>query len=71
VDVNTSLKLIEKIPDQSLKISESGISDPELVIQLIQAGFHGFLIGETFMKEKDPGSSLHHFIARLQKPIIS
>lgn len=46
-------------------VSESGISDPQTVIALRQAGFRGFLIGETFMKTPDPGQALKHFIHEL------
>ena len=46
-------------------ISESGISDPETVRKLREAGFRGFLMGETFMKEPDPGAALATFIQAL------
>ena len=46
-------------------VSESGISNPQTVRELRQAGFRGFLIGETFMKTPDPGQALHDFIAQL------
>lgn len=48
-----------------LLVSESGISDPETVRQLREAGFRGFLMGETFMKEPDPGAALATFIHAL------
>lgn len=47
---------------QPLLISESGISSPETVRSLRKAGFRGFLIGECFMKEADPGQALINFI---------
>ncbi|MDR3193655.1 MAG: indole-3-glycerol-phosphate synthase TrpC, partial [Tannerella sp.] len=50
-----------------LLVSESGLSDVETVRQLREAGFRGFLIGETFMKTEDPGESLHRFIQELNK----
>lgn len=62
VSVDTSFELLNLIPDQFLKISESGISDPETIRQLKNAGFQGFLIGETFMKEADPGKSMQNFV---------
>ena len=46
-------------------VSESGISDPATVKALRQAGFRGFLIGETFMKTPDPGLALHAFLSQL------
>ncbi len=51
--------------EMPLLVSESGISNPEVVKQLRKAGFRGFLIGECFMKEPDPGLALADFIARL------
>ena len=45
-----------------IMISESGISDPETVRQLREAGFRGFLMGENFMKQPDPGAALADFI---------
>jgi len=61
-DINCTLDLANKIPDNFVKISESGISCPETVIQLRQAGFRGFLMGESFMKTEDPGETLREFI---------
>ena len=46
-------------------VSESGISDPQTVKELRAAGFRGFLIGETFMREPDPGLALHNFLQQL------
>ena len=46
-------------------VSESGINDPATVRALRDAGFRGFLIGETFMKTPDPGLSLSRFISQI------
>ena len=46
-------------------VSESGISSPQTIRDLRQAGFRGFLIGETFMKTADPGLTLKRFIEQL------
>ncbi len=46
-------------------ISESGISRPETVRELRAAGYRGFLMGETFMKNPDPGAALADFIQAL------
>lgn len=48
-------------------VSESGISSPEVVKRLREAGFRGFLIGECFMKESDPGKALEKFIEEIEK----
>lgn len=65
-DIQTSFRLGEKIPNDFLKISESGISAPQTVLNLRQAGFRGFLMGENFMKAKDPAKALHEFIKELE-----
>jgi indole-3-glycerol phosphate synthase len=66
VDINTSLKLINKIPTNKPAIAESGISDAETIVTLKQAGFKGFLIGEMFMKEADPAIAFAGFVKNLQ-----
>lgn len=60
-DVENSVHLAGKLPKEILKISESGISDPLLIAHLRAIGYRGFLIGETFMKEKNPGDALTSF----------
>lgn len=67
VDVETSVKLSKLIPEQFMKISESGISDPASISKLREAGFKGFLIGETFMKTADPGKACREFIENLKR----
>ena len=64
-DVNNSLNLIERLPADGVKVSESGISDVNTIRQLKAVGYQGFLIGETFMKEPDPGLALNQFISQL------
>lgn len=64
-DVQNSFRLASRLPDDVCKVSESGISNPEIVKTLRLAGFQGFLIGENFMKEKHPGLSLKEFISKL------
>jgi indole-3-glycerol phosphate synthase len=65
-DIQSSIDLASRIPGQFVKISESGLSRPETVIQLRQAGFKGFLMGENFMKTPEPGKTLREFIQKLQ-----
>ena len=64
-DVNNSFNLIERLPADAVKVSESGISDVETIRRLKEVGYHGFLIGETFMKEPDPGLALQQFVSKL------
>ena len=64
-DINNSINLIGRLPADKIKVSESGISDPATIRQLKALGYQGFLIGETFMKEADPGLALKNFIAQI------
>ena len=64
-DVANSFRLAEKIDTDAVKVSESGISNPDTVRLLRAAGFRGFLMGECFMKEQDPGKALAEFIAAI------
>ena len=67
VSLEHSYNLVSQIPDQFLKVSESGISDPETIKQLKNAGFNGFLIGENFMKEKDPVKAMEEFVKQINE----
>jgi len=64
-DVQNSFRLAELLPQDAVKVSESGISHPQTVRQLRESGFRGFLIGENFMKTPDPGQALNDFISQL------
>ncbi|HLI29791.1 MAG TPA: indole-3-glycerol phosphate synthase TrpC [Terriglobia bacterium] len=58
VSLETSFRLVEKIPPDCLKISESGIKTPSDLIVLHKAGFDAVLIGEHFMMQQNPGAAL-------------
>ncbi len=66
VDLENSIELANQIPDSCIKVSESGISDPRIIIGLKEFGFQGFLIGENFMKAADPGLACQQFIAQIK-----
>lgn len=68
-DVNISIDLSEKIPADFLKISESGISDPDTILELMDYGYNGFLIGEYFMQHTDPANACKRLIDDLQKMV--
>jgi indole-3-glycerol phosphate synthase len=65
-DVQNSFRLSELLPKDMLRVSESGISNPDTVNELRQAGFRGFLIGENFMKTENPGAALAEFISKIR-----
>ena len=65
-DVENSVRLANQLRGLGpLLVSESGIAHTDTVRQLRAAGFQGFLIGETFMRTKNPGDTLAHFIGGL------
>ena len=66
-DVNNSFQLAALLPsDGPLLVSESGISQPYTICRLRQAGFRGFLIGETFMKTPSPADTLREMIRQVE-----
>jgi indole-3-glycerol phosphate synthase len=64
VHLETSLELVEAIPEECIAVSESGLQTHEDLIRLRRAGFDAFLIGEHLMKRDDPGAAL----AQLLRP---
>ena len=64
--IQHTIDLAHRIPEEFVKISESGISSVETVIQLRKEGFRGFLMGEYFMKTQNPPMALQEFISSLQ-----
>ena len=64
-DVQNSFRLAARLPQDRVLVSESGISDPATIRLLREAGYRGFLIGETFMKTDNPGEALKSFISQL------
>jgi indole-3-glycerol phosphate synthase len=61
VDLEHSIRMAEKIGNDFTKIAESGINDVKNIRYLKQHGFKGFLIGEHFMKQEDPGKAFKEF----------
>ena len=66
VDLEHSVQLANQIPDDCVKVSESGLSDPRIVTGLKEIGFKGFLIGENFMKTENPGEACEAFISQIR-----
>ena len=58
VHLETSLELVESIPDDCIAVSESGLHAHDDLVRLRSAGFDAFLIGEHLMKRDDPGAAL-------------
>jgi indole-3-glycerol phosphate synthase len=58
------LELAEAIPTNVVRVAESGIKDRKDIDRLTAAGYDAFLIGETLMRESDPGAALSALLAR-------
>lgn len=58
VTLETSLRLVDKIPSHVIKVSESGIHSAADVKRLAAAGFNAFLVGERLMKSGRPAEAL-------------
>lgn len=69
VDVKQSFDLAALIPDEFVKISESGIDSPETILDLRKAGYRGFLIGETFMRQSDPGKACADLVKDIKRMV--
>lgn len=67
VSLNISKSISQIIPDEFVKVSESGISSVEAIKELQPFGYQGFLIGENFMKTDNPGASATQFIKELER----
>lgn len=66
-DVGFSEKILPYMPSDVLRVSESGIDNPKTVLYLKNIGYHGFLIGENFMKTEHPGETCAAFINEILK----
>jgi indole-3-glycerol phosphate synthase len=69
VDVERSIRLKEKIPAGKILVAESGINRVDTIVHLRKAGFSGFLVGEHFMKEKDPATAFRGFAEELRRQL--
>jgi indole-3-glycerol phosphate synthase len=65
VSLDTSFRLIERIPDEAVAVSESGLRTAADLARLRAAGFDAFLIGERFMTEPDPGAALANLLSEV------
>lgn len=70
VDLEQSARLNGHIPDDKIKISESGIHGVKDILYLKSLGYKGFLIGENFMKEEAPGFAFMRFAELLKQTVV-
>ena len=66
VNIEHSLKLRSMLPKDKLSIAESGIYDIETYQLLKKEGFHGFLMGEYFMKQESPEVAFQLFVEQIK-----
>jgi indole-3-glycerol phosphate synthase len=67
VSLDTSLRLVDRLPANAVRVAESGIYTADDIARLRAAGFDAFLIGEALMRQADPGTALRALLA----PLIS
>lgn len=65
VDTRSSLKVVGHLPPGVVAVSESGISSRDEILKLSEAGFRLFLVGESFMKQPDPGLACSNLLKQL------
>ncbi len=63
VRMEISLELVDRIPPSVVRVAESGIATSEDIDRLRTAGFHAFLVGESLMRQPDPGAALSALLA--------
>ena len=63
VRLETSVNLVEQIPAETVRVTESGISTAADIARLRKAGYNAFLIGESLMRQPDPGVALTELLA--------
>jgi indole-3-glycerol phosphate synthase len=64
VDPQTQIQLAQLLPSVALRVAESGIKSAADIARMVEAGFDAFLVGESLMREKDPGAALAGLLAR-------
>jgi indole-3-glycerol phosphate synthase len=64
VDSQTQIELAQSLPNGALRVAESGIKSAVDIARMLEAGFDAFLVGESLMREKDPGAALSRLLAR-------
>lgn len=65
VSIEHSLAIFDQLPATAVKVSESGIEDPEVILALRRRGYRGFLIGTYFMRAEAPARQCAAFIRRV------
>lgn len=67
ISLDISRELAPMIPDEVVKVSESGIESPDTILDLRKVGYEGFLMGQNFMQHGSPEKACKEFIDELRK----
>lgn len=68
VDPQTQIELAQSLPRGAVRVAESGIRSASDIARMAEAGFDAFLIGESLMREPDPGAALATLLQRECSP---
>jgi indole-3-glycerol phosphate synthase len=71
VDAGTAFRLAEKVPENVVRVAESGIRSGEDIARLRAVGYQAVLIGETLMRAATPGEALRALVSSSQYPVPS
>jgi indole-3-glycerol phosphate synthase len=71
VDSETAFRLAERIPQNVVRVAESGIRSGEDIARLRTAGYHAFLVGESLMRAERPGEALRALVASTELRVPS
>ncbi len=66
VSMEATARMAGMLPGSVVRVAESGIDSPETLLELRRSGYHGFLIGEHFMREGHPANAAKQFIRKLK-----
>jgi len=69
VSLETSLQLADRLPSGAVRVAESGIHTAEDIERLRSAGFDAFLVGESLMRQPDPGAALRALLSPLMEKV--
>ncbi|MBO0938245.1 indole-3-glycerol phosphate synthase TrpC [Fibrella sp. HMF5335] len=69
-NIDTSIRLVSQIPDQFVKVTESGLHDAATMATLHEAGYQAFLIGEAFMKTTNPAGAFQTLVSEYN-PLVT
>jgi indole-3-glycerol phosphate synthase len=64
VDPQTQIELAQLLPNSVVRVAESGIASASDIVRMTEAGYNAFLVGESLMREADPGAALARLLAR-------